>query len=59
MGYQNACNNVQNSYLESWQKDIVFNELNCEYIRRKNIVEQGKRATDFLEFIYKFFHNNK
>lgn len=56
IGYQNACNNVQSSNLELWQKDIVLCQLHNEYICRKNIIEQGKRAADFTEFIYNFFH---
>lgn len=59
IGYQNACNNILNSYMEPWQKDIALSQLNNEYIRRKNVVEQGKKATDFFELVYNIFHNNK
>lgn len=59
IGYQNACNNIQNSNMEPWQKDMVISKLYCEYIHRKNIVERGKRATDFVEQIYNLFNNNK
>lgn len=56
IGYQNACNNVQNSNLEFWQKELVLCQLYNEYVRRKNIIEQGKKAADFAKFIYNFFH---
>lgn len=45
--------------MEPLQKDIALSQLYNEYIHRKNVVEQGKKATDFVEFIYNICHNNK
>lgn len=57
IGYQNACNNILNSYMEPWQKDIALSQIHSKYIYNKNLIEQGKRVTDFVKLIYDICHN--